>query len=156
LKADRAAFGSRRITQPLRHARHDPIYALIGPSSITPRERELLGMKISVPEELLTDTGAFHEKADVELIGHAHATMHLHTLLHREDRGRAGARLTDRHRRSRIGEVCIELLERLQYRRAGDLDIDIELRGTMLKRPCVRTPPHSGQPFRTLRRRARC
>src|SRR6476660_5087764 len=106
----------------------------MGRSSISPQERQLLCVEIGVSEELLAYAGPFHEEADVELISHAHAAMHLHALLHRARRGRARARLAYRHGRTGFGEVCIELLQRLHHRGPGDLDIDVELRGTMLQR----------------------
>ena len=55
--------------------------------SITPRPRQLVGVEVGVAEQLLADPRALHEEADVELVGHAHATMHLHAFLNRQRRG---------------------------------------------------------------------
>jgi hypothetical protein len=55
--------------------------------SITLQPRQLIGVKIAVAEQFLADPRALHEEADVELVGHTHAAMHLHALLHRERRG---------------------------------------------------------------------
>src|SRR5438045_8119271 len=52
-------------------------------NSITLRPRQLIGVKIGIPEQFLTHPRALHEEADVELVGHAHAAMHLHAFLHR-------------------------------------------------------------------------
>src|SRR6267378_4354794 len=52
-------------------------------TSITLHPRQLVRMKIAVAKQFLADPGALHEEADVELVGHAHAAMHLHTLLDR-------------------------------------------------------------------------
>src|SRR4029078_3108841 len=52
----------------------------------------------------------------------------------RTRRGRAAARLPHRHRRPGIFKISIEHLQRFEHRRAGDLDVDIELRSAMLQR----------------------
>src|ERR1700730_320578 len=44
------------------------------------------------------------------------------------------ARFCDRNRGSGIAEISVQRLQRLQHRGAGDLDLDIELRGAMLQR----------------------
>ena len=49
--------------------------------------RQLVGVEIAVAKQFLADPRALHEKADVELVGHAHAAMHLHAFLHRQRRG---------------------------------------------------------------------
>ena len=51
-------------------------------------------MEIGIAKQLLADPRALHEKTDVELVGHTHAAMHLHALLHRARRGGARAPLT--------------------------------------------------------------
>ena len=66
--------------------------------SIILHPRQLVGVEIGIAEQFLADPGALHEEADVELVGHAHAAMHLHAFLHRQRRGRAGTRLGDRNR----------------------------------------------------------
>src|SRR5207248_5390431 len=80
-----------------------------------------------------TPARALHEEADVELVGHAHAAVHLHALLHRKRRGRARAGFGDRDRRAGAVEIRIQRLQRLQYCSAGDLDLDVELGGAMLQ-----------------------
>ena len=66
--------------------------------SIAPEPRQLIGVIVGVAEQFLADAGALHEEADVELIGHAHAAMHLHALLHRARGGGTGARFRYRDR----------------------------------------------------------
>src|ERR1700731_5219570 len=78
--------------------------------SITLHPGQLVGVKIAVAEQLLADPRALHEEADIELVGHAHAAMHLHALLNRQRRGRTGARFFDRARRARIFQNRIERL----------------------------------------------
>src|SRR6266849_7082582 len=102
--------------------------------SIALHPRQLVSMKIAVAEQFLADPGALHEEADIELVGHAHAAMHLHALLHRQRRGRTRARFCDRDRRACILKIRIERLQRLQHRGAGDLDLDVKLRGAVLQR----------------------
>src|SRR6185437_1734539 len=102
--------------------------------SIILHPRQLVGVEVAVAEQFLADPGALHEEADVELVGHAHAAMHLHAFLHGERRGRAGARFCHCDRASRLVEIAIERLQRLQHGGAGDLDLDVELRGAMLQR----------------------
>src|SRR4051812_683140 len=82
--------------------------------SITLPPRQLIGVKIAVAEQFLADPRALHEEADVELVGHAHAAVHLHAFLDRERRGRAGLRLCDRHGRAGVLEIAIQRLQRLQ------------------------------------------
>ena len=53
-------------------------------ASITLHPRQLIGMEIGVAEQFLADPRALHEEADVELVGHAHAAMHLHAFLDRQ------------------------------------------------------------------------
>ena len=106
--------------------------------SIPPRPRQLIGVVIGVAEQFLAHARALHEEADVELVGHAHAAMHLHAFLHRERRGRAGAGLCHRDRRTGLFEIAIERLQRLQHRGAGDLDVDIELRRRGAAAPGIR------------------
>src|SRR3954453_10000137 len=50
------------------------------PRLITPQPRQLIGMEIGITKQLLAYPRAFHEEADIELVGHAHAAMHLHTF----------------------------------------------------------------------------
>src|ERR1700680_3621046 len=95
---------------------------------------QLIRMKIAVAEQLLADPRALHEEADIELVGHAHAAMHLHALLNRQRGRRAGARLRHRHRGAGILKICIQRLQRFEYCGAGNLDLDIKLRGAMLQR----------------------
>jgi hypothetical protein len=49
--------------------------------------RQLVGVEIAVAEQFLADPRALHEEADVELVGHAHAAMHLQGFLHRQRGG---------------------------------------------------------------------
>jgi hypothetical protein len=100
--------------------------------SIPSRPRELIGVEIGVPKQLLADARPLHEKADVELVGHTHAAVHLHAFLHCARRGRAGARLGYGDRRGRLLEITIQKLQRLQDRGASDFDINIKLRGAVL------------------------
>src|SRR6185437_4554258 len=102
--------------------------------SIPPRPCQLVGMEIGIAEQFLADAGAFHEKADVELVGHAHAAMHLHALLHRAGRGRAGARFRHRNGGGGVFKIAVQFLQRVEHSGAGDLDIDIELGGAVLER----------------------
>jgi len=44
----------------------------------------LVGVKITVAEQLLADPRALHEEADVETGRSCHAAMHLHAFLHGE------------------------------------------------------------------------
>src|SRR5262249_31663959 len=64
-----------------------------GRSLVAPHPRQLISMIVRVAEQFFAHAGALHEKADVELVGHAHAAMHLHAFLHRARCRRAGARL---------------------------------------------------------------
>src|SRR5947209_1131250 len=91
-------------------------------------------MEIGVAKKFFCDTHALHEQPDVDRICHADAAMHLHGFLHGECRGLAGPRFGDGNERRRLIRGLIELLQRLQNRRAGDLDLAIEMRSTMLKR----------------------
>src|SRR3982075_4287216 len=66
--------------------------------SITLHPCQLVSMKIVVAEQFLAHPRALHEEADVELVGHAHAAVHLNAFLHRQGRGRTGARGSHRDR----------------------------------------------------------
>src|SRR6266404_2311115 len=48
--------------------------------------------------------------------------------------GQARARLRHRDRRTGIFKIRIQRLQRFEHRRAGDFDVDIELRGAVLQR----------------------
>ena len=65
-------------------------------------------MVIRIAEQFLADPRALHEETDVELVGHAHAAVHLHSFLNRERRGRTGAGLCHGDGRAGIFEVAIE------------------------------------------------
>jgi len=67
-------------------------------SSSSSLARQLIGVIVGVAEQFLANAGALHEEADVELIGHAHAAMHLHAFLHRARGGGTGARFRYRDR----------------------------------------------------------
>jgi transposase len=54
---------------------------------VTLHPRQLIGVEIGITEQFLAHPRAFHEEADVELVGHSHAAMHLHAFLHRLCRG---------------------------------------------------------------------
>src|ERR1700686_5102032 len=103
-------------------------------TSIPLRPRQLVGVEIAVAEQLLADPRPLHEEADVELIGHAHAAMHMHALLDRQRRRRTRTRLCHRHRPARLFKIRIQHLQRLQYRGAVYLDLDINLRRAVLQR----------------------
>ena len=60
-------------------------------------------MEVAVAEQFLANPRALHEEADVEGVGHAHAAMHLHTLLSRQPAGGAGLGLGHRHPTRRRG-----------------------------------------------------
>src|SRR3954464_2212668 len=94
---------------------------------------ELIGMEISVSEQLLAHPGALHEEPDVELVGHPHPAVHLHAFLNGKRRGRTRPRLCDRDRGGGVFEVAVQRLKRFQYRSPGDLDLDVDLRGAMLQ-----------------------
>src|SRR6186997_3431428 len=74
--------------------------------SITLHPRQLTGVEIAVAEQFLADPRALHEEADVELVGHSHAAVHLHALLHRQRGGRPGAGLGDGDRRTGVLEIA--------------------------------------------------
>ena len=75
-------------------------------------------MEIAVTEHFLADPRPLHEEADVELVGHAHAAMHLHAFLHRQRRGCAPARFGDRNSGAGILEIRIQRLQCFQHRGA--------------------------------------
>src|SRR6185437_2193798 len=86
---------------------------------ITPHPRQLIRVIVRIAEQLLADASALHEEADIGLVGHAHAAMHLHAFLHRTRRGGAGARLCNSNRSGCLVELTVERLQRLQHGGAG-------------------------------------
>src|SRR5262245_59950888 len=48
---------------------------------VRPQLRQTGGVEIRVAEQLLADAHALHEQADVELVGHADAAVHLQAFL---------------------------------------------------------------------------
>jgi hypothetical protein len=55
--------------------------------SIILHPRQLIGVVITVAEQFLADSRALHEEADIELVGHTHAAVHLDAFLNRQRRG---------------------------------------------------------------------
>lgn len=58
--------------------------------SIAAQARDTVLVKTGVAEQLLQHARAFHEETKIEGIGHAHATVHLHTFLHGQRHRGAG------------------------------------------------------------------
>ena len=95
---------------------------------------EAIGVEAGVAEKLLADPRALHEQADVELVGHADAAVHLHRFLHRERRARSRPRLGDGNHRCGAIEISIERLQRLEHRGLGDFELGEQMRGAVLQR----------------------
>ena len=70
----------------VRRRRKSASLTMRGKSSITLHPRQLIRVIIAVAEQFLADPRAFHEEADVELVGHTHAAVHLHAFLNRQRR----------------------------------------------------------------------
>src|SRR5712691_7257306 len=96
-------------------------------ASVAPPPGQPVGMELHIPEQLLRHADAFHEQADVELVRHAHAAVHLHRLLAGELRRLAGLGLGDRGDRAGTVEILVHGLQRLEHGRARHLQVDIDL-----------------------------
>src|SRR5262249_5830251 len=102
LPSRRVSHAASSARAPARSTRRARASARIAAAtwSMAIKTRELLGMEVGVAEQFLPYAHAFHEEADVELVGHADAAMHLHRLLHGKPGGGGGPRLGHRDDRS--------------------------------------------------------
>src|SRR3989338_11478489 len=65
------------------------------PESVTFQRCVPFAVEIGVTETHGSDAGTFHVEADIELVRHAHAAMHLQTLIRHQRRDFGEARLGD-------------------------------------------------------------
>src|SRR5690606_18349182 len=103
-------------------------------ASVAAKDADVVDVEVVVAEELLADARALHEQADVELVGHADAAVHLHRLLDGESAGGPGPRLGDGDVLGGAGRVLVEPRQGLGDRRPGELDLAVQVRGPMLQR----------------------
>ena len=80
-------------------------------------------MEIGVAKQFLQHAGALHEEAEVKCIGHAHAAMHLHGLLHCERGGAARTGLGDSDSLKGSSRVGVKLVKGIGNCGTGDLQI---------------------------------
>ena len=80
-------------------------------------------MKVRVAIQLLQNAGALHEEADVKLVGHSHAAMHLHGFLHGQCGGAARTGLGDSDSLKGSSRVGVKLVKGIGNCGTGDLQI---------------------------------
>ncbi len=86
-----------------------------------------------VAEQLLRDAHPLHVQTDVEIVGHAHAAVHLHAFLHRERGAHAGTGLGQCRVARGVGLVGGQRLLRLDDGGPRDLDLAVQVRGAVLQ-----------------------
>ncbi|MNV10122.1 hypothetical protein D3C71_1006350 [compost metagenome] len=90
-------------------------------------------MEAGVAEQFVEDADALHEQADVKLVGHADAAVHLHRLLHREFGDTAGLGLGDARSLLGVGTARVDGLKRGQGRGLGQLQLGEQVGGAVLQ-----------------------
>ena len=79
-------------------------------------------MEARVTQQFVQHPDPFHEQADVELVGHADAAVHLHRLLHSQFGDAPGLGLGHRHDQTRVLAPGVQRVQRPRRRRPRDLD----------------------------------
>src|SRR5580658_1389985 len=102
--------------------------------SISRKSGVAVAVEGGVAEARLRDPRALQEEADLVLVGHADAAMHLDAFVADEKKRVAGLGLGDAREFARIAGAGVDRAQRRDHRRARELDLAEHLRGAMLQR----------------------
>ena len=118
------------------------------PESVTFQRCVPFAVEIGVTETRGSDAGTFHVEADIELIRHAHAAVHLQTLIRHQCRYLGQACLGDARDLRDVVAPVLNRRQCVEHHRAAEFDFREERRHAVLQRLEPMTLPNCLRSFR--------